>query len=147
MNRACFSSVTGMRLAGGTCGRATRQRIAGPTAARARYPVGYPARHTTPWGKRTLDGPRSHCDGGALRKLLRLGGRRGNLSVDPRKSLSPPGVTGVRADPPAPRLTYPYPYHRASELPTEARFPTQATARLASHLRIEERELEAGGLN
>jgi hypothetical protein len=33
-------------------------------------------------------------------RLLRLGGRRGNLSVDPRKSCSPPGLTGVRADPP-----------------------------------------------
>ena len=33
------------------------------------------------------------------------GGRRGNLSVDPRKTFMPPRLTGVRADPPAPRLT------------------------------------------
>jgi hypothetical protein len=35
----------------------------------------------------------------------RLGGRRGNLSVDPRKTCPPQGYAGVRADPPAPRLT------------------------------------------
>ena len=52
------------------------------------------------------------------------GGRRGNLSVDPRKTLCPPGFTGVRADPPAAApAACSYPYHRASELPSRGLTP------------------------
>ena len=87
MNRACFSSVTGMRLAGGGYGRATRQRVAGPTVAGSRYPVGL-SRGTTSWGRANSRGPRSHCDWGDP-EPAEVGGQARHLSVDPRKPLSP----------------------------------------------------------
>ena len=49
--------------------------------------------------------------------VLGLGGRRGNLSVGPRKNLGPP-FTGVRADPPVAAPDVPTSIHRSSALQT-----------------------------
>jgi len=84
----------------------------------------------------------------ADRPSTKWGRRRDNLSIDPRKSVSCPlGVTGVRADPPVVAPDLPVSISPVGAIRRSRRSVLRKSLELASYLRIEERELEAGGLN
>jgi len=81
----------------------------------------------------------------ADRPSTKWGRRRGNLSIDPRKSVSCPlGVTGVRADPPVVAPDLPVSISPVGAIRRSRRSVLRKSLELASYLRIEERELEAG---